>query len=247
MTGIELRIVSWNCAGGLRKKWQVLDELNADLLIIQECENPALAADPAYLAWAGDYLWTGPTKNKGIGVFARNGLQVEQQQLELGALEFFLPCVINGDWPLLATWTAGASSGTFSYIGQLWRFLQLHKNFVGHPRGMVVGDLNSNVQWDKQHRTCSHSDVVQILSDIGLQSAYHRHFKEPQGKETRATFFHHRKVDKPYHIDYAFLGAEWLEREVQIGTLDKWLSLSDHVPISVVVRRVGSNVTQGEA
>jgi hypothetical protein len=42
MKDIELRIVSWNCAGGLRKKWHALAEFNADLLVIQECENPAL-------------------------------------------------------------------------------------------------------------------------------------------------------------------------------------------------------------
>ncbi|MBQ0917747.1 endonuclease/exonuclease/phosphatase family protein [Hydrogenophaga aromaticivorans] len=240
MTDSGLRISSWNCGGGLRKKWRALDELNADLLVIQECENPALAADPAYLEWAGNFLWTGPSKSKGIGVFARNGLQLEQQPLDLGALEFFLPCTIDGDWPLLATWTGGASSGMFSYIGQLWRYLQLHKNFVNHPRGMVIGDLNSNTQWDKQHRTCCHSDVVKILSELGLQSAYHRYFAEAQGQETRATFFHRRKVDKPYHIDYAFLGADWLEQQVLIGTVEKWLLLSDHVPISVVARRVES-------
>lgn len=57
--------------GALRRKWSALEAFDADLLIIQECEDPALAKDAAYLEWAGHYLWTGPTKNKGIGVFAR--------------------------------------------------------------------------------------------------------------------------------------------------------------------------------
>jgi hypothetical protein len=238
MTNDELCIVSWNCAGGLRNKWHTLDELEADLLVIQECEDPALAGDPSYLEWAGHYLWTGPTKNKGIGVFARNGLQLEQELLELGGLQFFLPCRVNGDWPLLATWTAGTETKASQYIGQLWQFLQGHKEFLNHPRAMVVGDLNSNTIWDKHYRGRSHSDVVQVLSGEGLESASHRHFDEAQGEETRHTFFLRKNSAKKYHIDYAFLGSLWIEQHVEIGTVEKWLEFSDHMPISVVTRRV---------
>ncbi len=233
----DLRLVTWNCAGALRKKWRALESLAADLLVIQECEDPSRAKDPAYLDWAGHYLWEGVTKSKGIGVFARNGLRLEREPIDATDLQYFLPCRIDGDWPLLATWTGRAGSGPHRYIGQLWLFLRSHRAFVDHPRGLVIGDLNSNCRWDKPHRTCNHGDVVRELSEAGLESAYHRHYGEEQGSESRPTFFLQRNFAKSYHIDYAFLGAQWKERSIQVGAVADWMPLSDHVPLLLEVDR----------
>ena len=64
----------WNCNGAFRRKFDQLREFDADILVIQECEDPARSKDFAYQAFASNYLWVGPTKNKGIGVFARHGI-----------------------------------------------------------------------------------------------------------------------------------------------------------------------------
>lgn len=36
-----MRIVSWNCNGKFREKYRYLLKLQADILVIQECENPS--------------------------------------------------------------------------------------------------------------------------------------------------------------------------------------------------------------
>lgn len=73
----DIKVLTWNCNGALRRKRTALDVFDADLLIIQECEDPALAKDASYLEWAGHHLWAGTDKNKGVGVFARRGLSLQ--------------------------------------------------------------------------------------------------------------------------------------------------------------------------
>ena len=226
-----MKLVTWNCNGALRHKLDALSSLEADILVLQECEDPARSRDERYLEWAGHYLWTGATKNKGIGVFARNGFLLETEPLDLGPLKLFLACRVNGDWPLLAVWTQHANSPTFGYIGQLWKLLQAHRSFLDHPRAVVAGDLNSNVCWVKWDRWWNHSDVVKELENLGLRSTYHLHFNVAQGQEMHKTFFMHRDPSKEYHIDYLFSGPAWGEAQVSMGEQAHWLALSDHLPL----------------
>jgi exonuclease III len=62
-----MRIASWNCNGALRKKLDQLLKLEADVYIIQECEDPSQCQDSRYKIWAENYLWIGKSKNKGLG------------------------------------------------------------------------------------------------------------------------------------------------------------------------------------
>ncbi len=136
MTKKSLRIVTWNCNGALRKKWHRLATLNADVYVVQECEDPCQTNDAAYSAWCGSHLWTGTFKSKGIGIFTAGDITLQAMPLAAGRLELFLPCIVDGDWPLLATWTKKANSPNFGYIGQLWKYLQEHKTFLANPRAM---------------------------------------------------------------------------------------------------------------
>jgi hypothetical protein len=229
-----MNLVSWNCAGAFRTKFQTLAQFSADLHVVQECEDPARSTHDAYRAWASNYLWVGANKNRGLAVFAREGIRLELMQLEPGPLQLFLPCRINGSTSLLAVWTKQANSPTFQYIGQLWKYLQLHKQAFSSSKWLVVGDFNSNVIWDKWDRWWNHTDVVRELDALGLGSAYHHARGVAQGAEPEPTLYLQRNMKKAYHIDYAFLPKAWLTGcDVSVGSPSEWMERSDHMPLRV--------------
>lgn len=71
------------------------------------------------------------------------------------------------------------------------------------------------------------------LNEIGIESLYHKYWKEEQGTETRPTFFLHRKLEKQYHIDYVFSSKEFINglKKMEFGKVSDWLKVSDHLPI----------------
>jgi len=150
-----------------------------------------------------------------------------------GGLQSFLPCVINENVILIAVWTKQSKSHTFRYIGQFWKYLQIHKKKMEREPIVICGDFNSNVCWDERHRRCNHSDVVRELEEIGIYSLYHEIMKENQGKESRPTLYMHRKLAKPYHIDYAFISKQLLNADfsLEVGKHEIWLDHSDHMPL----------------
>jgi exonuclease III len=251
-----MKIVTWNCNGALRKKTQHLEDFKADILVIQECEDPAKSTKE-YQDWAGDYLWTGESKNKGIGIFVKNENTIEplnwndayhlkvngrrniSQSWKTNDLQTFLPCRINGKYTLLGIWTKKNKSPNFGYIGQLWKYLQIHKNDLAGDNVFLCGDLNSNVFWDEKDRWWNHSDVVAELEEINIHSLYHNYFNEAQGSETRKTLFLYRNPEKSYHIDY-FFGSKKLIKDsmIEVLDIDPWLQYSDHVPLFITIEDI---------
>ena len=250
--GQLLKIVTWNCNGALRNKLEHIDSLDADLVIIQECEDPSKSTK-AYQEWANDYLWVGESKNKGVGIFPKKGHSVnplnwsgtfkieglsstsKSLSWQTEDLKLFLPFTLNDQFTILAAWTKGNNDKqAFSYIGQLWKYLQLHNKQLSGPDTLLIGDLNSNSRWDKEDRWWSHTDVVNDLSALGLESIYHKVTGEAQGHETKPTFFLQRKKEKAYHIDYAFASADLIGGlNLEVGDYDSWIGVSDHMPLQL--------------
>ena len=150
-------------------------------------------------------------------------------------VKHFLPCSINGEFDLVAGWTHKNKSPNFGYIGQFWKYLQLNKDKLCNT--IIIGDFNSNVIWDEWDRWWNHSDIVKELNQIGIESLYHKFTKEHQGKETQPTFYLHRNLEKPYHIDYCFASTKFIDKlkNVTVGKFENWKYLSDHSPIIISI------------
>jgi exonuclease III len=229
-----MRLVTWNCNGGFRRKLEQADTLNADVLVIQECEDP-YSSTAVYRDWAGEYLWSGSNKNKGIGIFAKNGLSLEALNWDAGNLAQFFAARIGDRFNILAVWTQNSSPSSLGYIGQFWQYLQIHRPSL-HPGTVILGDFNSNSIWDKRGRKWNHSNCVQELEADGFKSLYHLASGEAQGQETTPTFYLHRHLSRPFHIDYCFAHRDMIPNgwsELTLGDPQKWLKYSDHIPLII--------------
>ena len=101
-----MRIVNWNCNGAFRKKFSLLEQFNADIVVIQECENPEVANDKLYKEWATNFIWIGENKNKGLGIFCKDSLKLSNNNWETNELKYFISATINEDfntWNNVAT------------------------------------------------------------------------------------------------------------------------------------------------
>ena len=140
-------------------------------------------------------------------------------------------------------WAQNASAGITRkrQAGPLRRALAKYKEFISAGPGILAGDLNNNVIWDKPGWRNNHNLAVAALTSLGLVSANHEFHGEQQGGESRPTlYWRDRRKDGPtYHIDYVFLPDPWIRKvkELRLGRFEDWCGagLSDHVPVIVDV------------
>ncbi len=230
-----MKLVTWNCNGAFRNKYEHISCFDADIYIIQECENPIESKSLNYKVWSENHLWIGDSKNKGLGIFAKKEIKLTALNwssiFNNQTVKHFLPCTINQSFNLLGVWTHKNNSSYFGYIGQFWKYLQINKNNFSDI--ILAGDFNSSSLW--HHKDCwwNHSDVINELNEMGIESFYHKFYNEEQGKETNPTLYFQKNIDKKYHIDYFFGVKKFTENlsKFHIGTATKWLELSDHMPM----------------
>ncbi len=217
-----LRIVSWNCNGKFREKRQRLyAQFPADVYIIQECEKP----EKYGIEYNG--VWMGNSEHRGLGVFVSDRLAWTVVEQDSHGKQFFCPVQI-GEYLLIAVWAKAP------YIEEVMDYFSVNESLLRH-NAIVMGDLNSNVIWDRKHGTRDHSSFNRLTGRYGLVSAYHTVTGDMFGSESAPTFYMYRHAHRPYHIDYAYLQRGNL-LDFGVGSVDDWLAYSDHMPIWLDVK-----------
>ena len=218
------------------RKCQPLYDFRPDIAVIPECSKSDL--EPSLFDHF-DARWFGDKPSKGLGVLVAKPLRIARA--EKPPNRWVVPLSISGgvsDFRLIAVWAMPVKGSTVkSYIGQVYEAIANHPQWFDGKPSILCGDFNSNKIWDEKREIHNHSAVVSLLEKRGLLSAYHHFFSEPQGHETRPTYYFWHRQSRGYHIDYVFLPRAWAPciRSVEVGHHANWSHLSDHVPLSVEV------------
>ena len=218
---------------GLKKKYQKLLSLGADLMVIQECSRSDIKQLGQTPEWSS--IWFGKNKHKGLGVLAKAPWVIREAQ----ALKprWAAKLVIDGpaSLELFPVWACTSKRPAKRYIEHVHFLLDLMEQTPLSPFAIVAGDFNSNSFWDRDFSAQSHSAAVERFRKLGMKSAYHAFFGNPQGAERHPTFWFRKNKRTVYHIDYAFLSRPLLSklRNVAVGHCHDWLSFSDHAPVLV--------------
>ena len=222
-----MRIVSWNCNMALRRKLDLVLELEPDVLVVQECAERDIAEAPARFAH-----WVGANRHKGLGILGLADLGYALAEPVGDDLPWFLPVHLGVPGVnLVGVWACRRSSA-FRYVRVSHAAVDRLGPFLRAAPTIAIGDFNSNAIWDGEHGDFCHSTLIERLRVLGLESAYHRQAREPQGAESQPTLFMYRDRRRPYHIDYALASTSLLSASsLRLGDPGRWLSASDHVPL----------------
>ncbi|WP_298500829.1 endonuclease/exonuclease/phosphatase family protein [uncultured Methanobrevibacter sp.] len=220
----RIKIVSWNCNGKFREKFKEIIEEDADIYVIQECENPSESIDEDYREFAADnYIWTGHLHYKGLGIFAKDDIKLEKLEYE-GEFEHFIPVRVNDSFNLLGVWAMP------KYVEMIHDFFDANENIFDENL-VMCGDFNSSVVFNYHHpKAKNHTELNKKLESKNLISVYHDLTGDEQGSEKSMTFYQARHLNNPFYLDFVYAG-ENVVKEFTILDHYKWITVSDHLPL----------------
>ena len=222
-----MKIITWNCNLNLIKKFEHIEKLRPDIVILQECEK----LDQNYFP-NSKYFWIGKNEKKGLGVLVFNSSAKIDQGFNQNLI-YFLP--INTDTiNILGAWAYNHRASQrfgIEYQGNTSSALDYYETYLSYNDKVIFsGDLNNSVIWDKGNKENNFKNINSKLVSLNFKSVYHLTSKENFGKETKGTLFHTKNENKPYHIDYIYFKGVKL-KNFNIGNYKDWIKYSDHVPL----------------
>ena len=232
-----MRLMTWNCRiGGFHNKAKHIAPFRPDVLAVQEVEPL-----DSVLLFAGDCQPTCRDRvgdpaypRRAIGVFSYTDTQIEPMDAGEPLYGFRRYRAQRGGltFQVAAVWTAATEVRARNYR-QAHDGITQHVEWIQQHPTVILGDFNDNMSF----RTPHWRQLLDLMRPLGLKSAYHEHFGEDFGAETRPTHFHHGSQQSPFHIDYCFVPAAWIPhvRTVEVGSYDDWHAVSDHAPLIVDV------------
>ncbi|OJU28512.1 MAG: exonuclease [Sphingobacteriales bacterium 41-5] len=242
-----MRIIEWNCQGAFRHKNKEILELKPDILIVPECEREYNLRFGRLTPKPNDFIWYGDSNKKGIAIFSYSTYKFRLLKDFNPNFRYIVPLEVTDgatSFLLFAVWAMDNKQNPLArYIGQVWNAVNYYQTIL-QENSILIGDFNSNQIWDEKGRVGNHTDVVNYLKQLEIESLYHKQFDEEHGKESLKTFFMYRNIEKPYHIDYVFASNNIIRNgyKLTLETSEKWIDKSDHVPLILDVKPFQSKI-----
>lgn len=228
-----MRIVGWNCQGGLagaKRKSEQLLELGPDIAVISECAN-----DIRELGHLRKVGWTGTIPTKGLAVFADPALGGCVDPDHDPTRQYFLPVNFRAaNFGLLAVWAMNhRGNEPRPPKGRIHGTIAHYRPFLERAH-LLIGDFNDNARWDTKTNP-GFARTTRLLGDAGFVNLLYERTDEVPGAESVRTFTFPRFRHINYVIDHAFLRRDRLERctRFEIQPAERWNGLSDHLPLVV--------------
>lgn len=240
-----MRIIEWNCQGAFRLKNKEIFELKPDILIVPECETEERLQFGKLTPKPNDFLWYGDTGKKGIGIFSFSNYKFKILKEFNPEYRYIVPLEVTdgtNSFLLFAVWAMDNKRNPLArYIGQVWNAVNYYQATLTNNT-ILIGDFNSNQIWDEKERVGNHTDVVNFLNNLKIESLYHKQQNEIQGQESLKTFFMYRNLEKHYHIDYVFASHDLVKNgyNLTLGNPQKWIDKSDHIPLVLEINKLNS-------
>lgn len=230
-----MKIVTWNCNGAFRNKFQNLcDVFDPDIMVIQECEE--INKLQGVINNEYNVLRIGDDKNKGLSILYKDHLEIERLSVDDSKVKYMFLIEVNNSFKIAAFWAMGDKDDVKQrYIGQVWTGLNEYQDKLDE-KTMVMGDFNWNVNFSVSYPLYGDLiDVVNLLDKYQIVSSYHYLNNKDFGEELDKTFFMYRHEDKDYHIDYMFMPKAVLDdiKQFTIGNYEEWIEYSDHMPVFI--------------
>ncbi len=264
---IIMKIISWNCCQSFRDKIHTIFEedlkadMDADIYVICECENPD-EPHPDYKEYnklikelfQDNYYWIGNHHFKGLGIFAKDNVDLKEIKTR-GNYEFFKIFRVNNSFNLLTIWVQDEDKekGLNPYVEMIHDFFDDNTELFDENL-IICGDFNSSTVFNPEHRVKDsngnakdHTNLNNKFNSKGLFSVYHELSNEENGKEKQKTFFQSWHLNYSFHLDYVYANKDIIEKttliekgkrynkdlhnKFEILDYSKWACLSDHLPI----------------
>lgn len=225
-----MKILSYNINKCTQEKIDKVLAMNADIMVLPECARYDEIKLPQgfSMEWIGDNAvsW------KGLGVIWRTQHEVIIAPWYNCEHKYILPLIVDRRFLLFATWPTKVLNGKQSYPQILLDALKEYQQYIQSYPTLMCGDFNCYTgQSGVSKATGTFEQCIEFLESNKLFSLYHERTGEEFGKESKATYYHQFKENKPFFIDFAFANIQIFAYE--LGKWDK--EMSDHCPQMIVL------------
>ncbi|NPD92346.1 endonuclease/exonuclease/phosphatase family protein [Xylanibacter muris] len=225
-----MKILSYNINKCTQKKIDYVLSMDADIMVLPECARYDQIKLPkgVSMEWIGNnsVLW------KGLGVIWRNQHEVVIAPWYNNEHKYILPLIVDRSFLLFATWPTIIPTRKNTYPQILLSALKEYEKYIVTYPTLICGDFNCFIgQSGVSKKTGTFEQCIEFLQEKRLFSLYHERNGEEFGKESKATYYHLFKEDKPFFIDFAFTNIQTFAYE--LGRWNK--EMSDHCPQMIVL------------